>query len=200
VLSSFLNAIPRVPQVQVIGHGVVNDHEGIPKLELKHGDHRSFHKTQIPPEEGVWQGKIPTRFFRWHTDAAFYRYDPPKVTTLYAIKVPKGPSQIVRYDDGTRDELEVPLGTTAFASGRVMFELLPPAWKSFAVRARARYAPRPFEWIVNAKARSTGLGLVSEGLETPLCKLSEWNEEDRKTYPFVSWWRPSQNIMIQPTS
>lgn len=36
----------------------------------------------------------------------------PKATTLYALNVPQGPAQIVRYDDGTGDELPVPLGTT----------------------------------------------------------------------------------------
>ena len=40
----------------------------------------------------------------------FYR---PRVTTLYGLTVPKGRRQTVRYDDGTGEELNVPLGTTA---------------------------------------------------------------------------------------
>ena len=40
----------------------------------------------------------------------------PKVTTLYGIKVPAGAPQVLRYDDGTGEELSVPLGTTACAS------------------------------------------------------------------------------------
>jgi hypothetical protein len=51
-----------------------------------------------------------------HIDAALYDLNPPKVTTLYAHSVPAGDKQIVRYDDGTGDELEVPLGTTACIS------------------------------------------------------------------------------------
>lgn len=48
-----------------------------------------------------------------HIDAALYDLNPPKATTLYALSVPSGPTQICRYDDGTGDELPVPLGTTA---------------------------------------------------------------------------------------
>jgi hypothetical protein len=42
----------------------------------------------------------------------FFTYS-PKVTTLYGLMVPEGEPQIVRYDDGTGEELLVPLGTTA---------------------------------------------------------------------------------------
>jgi hypothetical protein len=48
-----------------------------------------------------------------HIDAALYDLSPPKVTTLYAIKAPTGDHQTLRYDDGTGDELSVPLCTTA---------------------------------------------------------------------------------------
>ena len=48
-----------------------------------------------------------------HIDAALYGLSPPKVTTLYAVKVPGGEPQVCRYDDGTGDELKVPLGGTA---------------------------------------------------------------------------------------
>lgn len=45
----------------------------------------------------------------WIVINVIYR---PKATTLYALNVPQGPPQVVRYDDGTGDELPVPLGTT----------------------------------------------------------------------------------------
>ncbi len=126
-----------------------------------------------------------TRFFRWHMDAALYDLDPPKVTALYGIRVPKGLNQLVRYDDGSDDELEVPLGTTAFVSGKVMFDILPPEMKSIAVRAKAKYAPKPFEWMKDAHAVETGLGVESEGLEMSLDEL-DWDKEKIKIYPFVS--------------
>ncbi|KAJ7571991.1 taurine catabolism dioxygenase TauD, TfdA family-domain-containing protein [Mycena floridula] len=134
ILHPYLKSIPRVPQVQLIGHGTVLNHEGIPEATLKHAHHTSFHKTRVSledEEQGV------TRFFRWHMDAALYDLAPPKVTTLYGIRVPQGPRQVVRYDDGSGDELSVSLGTTAFVSGRNMFEILPAELKSLAVRARA---------------------------------------------------------------
>ena len=31
-----------------------------------------------------------TRFFRWHIDAALYNLNPPLVTSLLAVQVPKG--------------------------------------------------------------------------------------------------------------
>lgn len=57
-----------------------------------------------------------TRFYRWHIDAALYNLSPPKVTSLYAVSVPKGEQQTCRYDDGTGDEVKVPLGGTACKS------------------------------------------------------------------------------------
>jgi hypothetical protein len=54
-----------------------------------------------------------------HIDAALYGLSPPKVTTLYAVKVPPGEPQVCRYDDGTGDELKVPLGGTACKSSFV---------------------------------------------------------------------------------
>lgn len=118
-------------------------------------------------------------------DAALYELSPPKATALYAVRVPEGPTQTVRYDDGSGDELRVTLGTTAFASGKVMFDILPKELKSLAVRARVRYAPHPFECMAAAKGVSTGLGLESEGLEEPLDTLTSWDEEKIKVYPLV---------------
>lgn len=167
----------------MIGHGTVHDHEGLEEITLKHGRHPEFHKTRIPEED---EAKGFTRFFRWHMDAALYDLCPPKVTALYGIKVPKGPLQTVRYDDGTGDELIVSLGTTAFVSGKTMFEILPRKFKSVAVRARARYAPHPFQWMRRWKAASTGLAMVTEGSEfASFNELPPWDEDKIKIYPFV---------------
>ncbi|KAG7451825.1 Clavaminate synthase-like protein [Guyanagaster necrorhizus] len=185
ILHSYLKTIPRVPQVQLIGNGIVRDHEGIPEAVLKHAHHSSFHKTRVSDED---EARGVTRFFRWHMDAALYDLDPPKVTALYGIRVPKGPNQVVRYDDRSGDELVVPLGTTAFVSGKVMFDILPPEMKSVAVRAKAKYAPKPFEWMKEARAVETGLGLESEGYEKSMEEL-DWDKEKIKIYPFL-WKNP----------
>jgi hypothetical protein len=115
-----------------------------------------------------------------------YDLSPPKVTTLYGITVPQGPEQIVRYDDGTGDELKVPLGTTAFVNGKTMFDILPKELKSVAVRAKVKYAPHPYVWMAPAHALPTGLGILSEGHELPLNELPAWEESKLKVLPVVS--------------
>ena len=91
-----------------------------------------------------------------------------------------------RYDDGTGDELPVPLGTTAFVSGRTMFDILPQELKSLAVRSRVKYAPHPYVWMAPAHAKSTGLGIEAEGLEMSLEELPPWEESKIKVLPVVS--------------
>lgn len=168
--------------MQLIGNGVVYNHEGLAEAKLKHPSHTTFHKTRVSPED---EEKGYTRFYRWHIDAALYDLSPPKVTTLYGVTVPKGDRQRVRYDDGTGDELEVPLGTTAFVDGRNMFNILPPELKSVAVRTRVRYAPHPYVWMAPAHALSTGLGIMSEGLEMSYDELPPWEESKIKVLPMV---------------
>ena len=168
--------------MQLIGNGTVYNHEGLAEAKLKHPNHTTFHKTRVSVEDGE---KGFTRFYRWHIDAALYDLNPPRVTTLYGITVPQGPTQICRYDDGTGDELPVPLGTTAFVSGKTMFNILPPEYKSLAVRSRAKYAPHPYVWMGPAHALSTGLGIETEGLELPLNELAHWEEEKIKVFPLV---------------
>ena len=179
----YLKGIPRVPQVQLIGNGTVTEHEGFVTATLKHPSHITFHKTRVSEED---EAKGYTRFCRWHMDAALYEYNPPRVTTLYGITVPKGDRQTVRYDDGTDDELSVPLATTAFVSGKTMFEILSPELKSLAVRTSVRYAPHPYVWMATARAMPTGLGLESEGLELPTGDLPDWEESKIQTLPVVS--------------
>ncbi|KAF9069345.1 hypothetical protein BDP27DRAFT_1392392 [Rhodocollybia butyracea] len=179
ILHPDLKTIPRVPQVQLIGNGTVYNHEGLAEAMLKHPSHTTFHKTRVSPED---EANGITRFYRWHIDAAL-------VTTLYGINVPTGDRQLCRYDDGTGDELDVSLGTTAFVSGKTMFDMLPKDLKSLAVRSKVRYAPHPYVWMAPAHAMSTGLGIESEGLELPLDELPPWEEERRKDLP-VTWKNP----------
>ena len=179
----YLKAIPRVPQVQLIGNGTLTDHEGLATATLKHPSHTTFHKTRVSEKDEA-QGY--TRFCRWHIDAALYEYNPPRVTTLYGITAPKGDRQTIRYDDGTGDELSVPLAPTAFVSGKTMFDILPPEFKSLAVRTSVRYAPHPYIWMAPARALPTGLGIESEGLELPTGELPDWEESKIKAFPMVS--------------
>ncbi|TIA89688.1 hypothetical protein E3P99_01936 [Wallemia hederae] len=183
ILHPDLKTIPRIPTVQVIGNGTVHDYQGLEEAKLKHPHHKTFHKTAVSEED---ESSGVTRFYRWHIDAALYDLDPPKVTTLYAVRVPQGPKQTLRYDDGTGDTLQVPLGSTAFVSGKNMFEILPDKYKSLAVRSEVVYAPHPYVWMSKAKARSTALGLETEGLELTSDELPPVEDAKIKTYP-VLW-------------
>jgi xanthine dioxygenase len=186
VLVQDLVSIPEWPQVKLLGHGRVDDHEGLPAVELHHPSHRGFHHTPLTDDQEA-QGL--TRFYRWHIDAALYELHPPKVTTLLAIKVPEARRQTVLYDDGSGDTLDVPLGTTAFVSGVKAFELLSPTQRAWVMKTKARYAPHPYVWIRNARARSNGLGLVSEGRELSREELPPFDESKITTLPLV-WKNP----------
>lgn len=185
ILHPDLKTIPHQPQVQVIGNGFVPEFEGLKDIRLRHPHHRTFHATTIPDEDDL----DFTRFYRWHIDAALYGLAPPVVTTLLAVKVPGGRRQICRYDDGTGDELEVPLGTTAFSSGASTYDLLSDEDKEFARTTKVEYAPHPYIWMSGAKSRSDGLGMISEGLEIPLDSLPEIEPEKIQVLP-LCWRNP----------
>ncbi|KAI1374513.1 Clavaminate synthase-like protein [Hypoxylon crocopeplum] len=185
ILHPDLKTIPTQPQVQVIGNGFVAEYEGLKNIQLKHPHHKTFHATTIPADEDL----DFTRFYRWHIDAALYGLAPPVATTLLAVKVPNGRRQTCRYDDGTDDELEVPLGTTAFVSGYSMYDLLSEADKEFARTTKVEYAPHPYIWISKAKSRSDGLGIVSQGLEIPMDDLPPIEEDKIQVLP-LCWRNP----------
>jgi alpha-ketoglutarate-dependent taurine dioxygenase len=186
VLMQDLVSIPDFPQVKLLGNGRVQNHEGIADVMLQHPSHRSFHLTPLSDEQ---MADGLTRFYRWHMDAALYELHPPKVTTLLAIQVPEPREQTVLYDDGSGDTLRVQLGTTAFVSGAKAYETLGPAQREFALRTSARYAPHPYVWMRKARARSNGLGLVSEGRELRRDELPPYEEEKITTLPLV-WQNP----------
>jgi xanthine dioxygenase len=185
ILHPDLKTIPHQPQVQVIGNGFVKSFEGLENIQLKHPHHKTFHKTHVPDEEDE---KV-TRFYRWHIDAALYDLNPPRVTTLMAVKVPRGEPQTLRYDDGTGDEMQVPLGTTAFASGYTMYDILSEEDKEFARTTKVQYAPHPYIWMAPAKSMSTGLGLCSDGVELKEHELPPVDQSKIKILP-MCWKNP----------
>ena len=185
ILHPDLKTIPHQPQVQVIGNGFVKSYEGLENIKLKHPHHKTFHKTAIPQEDDL----DCTRFYRWHIDAALYDLKPPRVTSLLAVSVPAGRRQTLCYDDGTGDELDVPLGTTAFVSGYNMYNLLSEDQKRFVRGSKIEYAPHPYIWMSPAKSRSDGLGLVSDGLELPKDQLPPIEEEKILVLP-MCWKNP----------
>jgi alpha-ketoglutarate-dependent taurine dioxygenase len=198
VLHPDLKTIPHQPQVQVIGNGKYESYEGLENFTLKHPHHKTFHQTPIPEKDDL----EATRFYRWHIDAALYGLNAPKVTSLLAVKVPAGRTQTLRYDDGTGDEMTVPLGTTAFVSGETMYDLLSPEDQLLARTSFVEYAPHPYIWMSGAKSRSDGLGMISEGLEIPLDNLPEIDESKIKILP-MCWKNPVSGklaLQIHPSA
>ncbi|KAK5194151.1 hypothetical protein LTR92_006491 [Exophiala xenobiotica] len=200
ILHPDLKTIPYQPEVQVIGNGFVPEYEGLTDIKLRHPHHRTFHKTVIPDELDLDY----TRFYRWHIDAVLYgKLNPPLVTSLLAVKVPKGRRQTLLYDDDSGDTLDVPLGTTAFVSGYKMFDNLSLEQKEFVLTSKIEYAPHPYVWISTTKSRSDGLGMVSEGKEVPLADLppTERDGSDIQILPMV--WRNPVNgrfaLQIHPS-
>ncbi|EXJ84214.1 hypothetical protein A1O3_04881 [Capronia epimyces CBS 606.96] len=197
VLHKDLTTIPHQPQVQVIGHGQIESYEGLTNLKLKHPHHRVFHKHPVPEADDFHK----THFYRWHIDSAMYDLDPPLVTSLLAIRVPTGRRQLCTYDDGTGDEMEVPLGTTAFFSGYQMYDLLSEKDKEFARTSQVEYAAHPYIWMANARSRSNGLGLYCDGLELADDQLPPVEPHKIKRYPMV-WKNPVTGqlaMMVYPT-
>lgn len=185
VLHPDLKTIPHQPQVQVIGNGFYEEYEGLRNFTLVHPHHKKFHKEAIPEEDDL----AATRFFRWHIDAALYALNPPKVTSLMAVKVPAGRTQVLRYDDGSGEEMNVPLGTTAFVSGQKMYDMLSEEDRELVRGAKVEYAPHPYIWMSPARSRSDGLGMISDDLELPLSDLPPINTADIKILP-MCWKNP----------
>ncbi|KAF6805334.1 alpha-ketoglutarate dependent xanthine dioxygenase [Colletotrichum musicola] len=185
ILHPDLKTIPHQPQVQVIGNGLVDEYEGLRNIRLRHPHHRTFHATAVPDDEDL----DFTRFYRWHIDAALYGLAPPVATTLLAVRVPGGRRQTLRYDDGSGEEMPVPLGTTAFVSGYAMYDRLSPADKDFVRTTKVEYAPHPYVWMSSARSRPDGLGLVSEGKEVPLSDLPPIEDDKIQILP-MCWRNP----------
>ena len=185
ILHPDLKTVPHQPEVQIIGNGFVPEYEGLKNIKLVHPHHRKFHKDPIPEADDLTH----TRFYRWHIDAALYDLNPPKVTTLMAVSVPKGRTQTLGYDDSTGDEMSVPLGTTAFVSGYRMYDILSEEDKDFVRTSRIEYAPHPYIWMIAAKSRSDGLGLISDNVELNASELPPIDPAKVQILPMV-WKNP----------
>lgn len=180
------------PQVQILGQGTFGSdepgNENGEAIHLTHPSHTLFHKNPLTEDEIKKEHK--TRFYRWHIDSALYDLSPPMVTTLLGIKVPPATqTQIIDYDDGSGDKLELTQGATCFVSGAAAFERLSEEEKEFALNTVVEYAPHPYIFISSAKANKDGLVMVSEGKEQSFDELPQWEEEKVKKLPMV-WTNP----------
>ena len=175
--------IPGQPQIQIIGNGPLRDYLGVESADLVHMHHSLYHVDKLSPGE---EAAGETRFYRWHIDSNFYETLPPLLTSLSSIIAPKGPPQTIHLEDGV---LEVPLGATAFISGRRAYQVLSEEDKQFVREAKAVYAPHPYIWMQHGHTTSDGLSLAPEGKELPLDQLPSWEQSKVKALP-LNWTNP----------
>ncbi|KAJ5093186.1 hypothetical protein N7456_009047, partial [Penicillium angulare] len=187
------SGIPSQPQVQIKGHGLIESFMGLQDIKLRHPHHSRTHRAAIPENKD----DTHTRFMRWHIDAALYDFNPPKVTTLMAVKVPKGRRQTILYDDGSGEELDASLATTAFISGQKMFNMLSFEDQEFVVTSKAEYAPHPYIWVKAAKMHPTGLSVYTEGREKSESELPPIDHSKIQILP-MAWKNPvTGNLSLQ---
>ncbi|GMG21311.1 unnamed protein product [Ambrosiozyma monospora] len=189
ILAKDGKCVPRRPEVMMVGNGTFEaGHEGMKEFKLEHPTHHTFHKKLLTEEE-MADGQ--TRFYRWHIDAALYELAPPVVTTLLGLIVPSTTEKQKILYEGSDEVKEVVKGATAFASGKIAFDLLSEEDKEFALNTTVVYAPHPYIYINNCKATSDGLTIESEEppKETPFDELPTWEESKVKRLPLV-WTNP----------
>jgi hypothetical protein len=73
-----------------------------------------------------------------------YDMEPPLITALRCLKLPKGPEQTIRWDDGSGKTMKTRPGLTAFYSCQQLYESLTPQQKAIADNSRVQYAPHPY--------------------------------------------------------
>ncbi|CCG83230.1 Putative dioxygenase C576.01c [Taphrina deformans PYCC 5710] len=177
--------VPHAPQVSIIGNGDFEDHFGTGELKLRHVEHTSFHHDPLPAAQ-IQAGE--TRFYRWHIDAPLYELQPAKVTMLYSFINPAADPQFISFENG--DRLDLAAGATCFFSGNKLWNLLSPEDQEWALNTTVQYAPKPYNFMMNCKASSDGLTIVSEGKETALAEMSfEWAKV--QSHPLV-WRNPGR--------
>lgn len=135
-------AVPSSPNVRMLGRYTVPvGHHGVTEpIELNSGSHKGFHNEVLTDEELL---RGDTRFQRWHIDSALYKTHPPRVTSLWAHTLPKGPELTARWDDGSGTTLKVQPGLTAFLDASQMYDRLSDADKQWVDHSSAEYAPSP---------------------------------------------------------
>jgi alpha-ketoglutarate-dependent taurine dioxygenase len=138
-----VHVIPEAPGVRLVGAGYQgDDHYGLKEVDFRTS---TIINTQADPpsQEDIDNGF--TRFGRWHIDCVMYDMERPMVTALRCLKLPQGPEQTIRWDDGSNTEMKTKPGTTAFYSCQQLYASLSPEQRAIADNSRVQYAPHPFQ-------------------------------------------------------
>lgn len=187
--------IPEEPGVLVLGKGEI-DHHGL-SVTLG-GDRGAYGKDR--GSQVLGGGAL-----QWHIDGTFYEYAPCHYTQMHCIEAPTGSGHWLSYDDETEDKLWCEAGSTAFASGRLAFDLLPPDSQQQCLHTKVHYASHPFETNYALGNSSNGLRAIDFAAEERFLQGEDFPGsaiDDRlaQVYPLV-WTCPVTNqhaLMPQP--
>ncbi len=147
--------IPEEPGVLVLGKGEIV-HYGL-NVTLG-GDRGAYGKDQ--GSQVLGGGAL-----QWHIDGTFYENAPCHYTQMRCIEAPTGSGHWLWYDDETEDKLWCEAGSTAFASGRVAYAMLPSDSQQRCLHTRVHYASRPFETTYELGNSSNGLRIIDHAAE-----------------------------------
>jgi len=187
--------IPDEPGVLVLGKGEI-DHYG---LRVMLGGARGAYGEENGSQ--VLGGGA----LQWHIDGPFYEFAPCNYTQMRCIEAPRGEAHWLPYEDGTGDRLWCAAGSTAFASGRIAFERLPPSEREYCLSTRVHYASNPFQASYTLGNSGNGLRLLdaeaerlfAHGVDVPGAAV---DDPLAQIYPLV-WTCPLtglQALMPQP--
>ena len=152
--------IPDEPGVLVLGKGDI-DHHGL-KVTLG-GDRGAYGKDQ--GSQVLGGGAL-----QWHIDGTFYGHAPCHYTQMRCIEAPNGSGHWLTYGDDADDRLWCEAGSTAFASGRIAYDLLARADQQTSLQTRVHYASCPFEANYALANSDNGLRAVDTQAELEYAK------------------------------
>ena len=147
--------VPDEPGVLVLGKGKIN-HYGL-KVTLG-GERGAYGKER--GSQVLGGGAL-----QWHIDGTFYDQDPCRYTQMRCIEAPSGEGHWVAYNDESGDRLWCEAGSTAFASGRLAFELMPEAQQQACLQSRVHYLSHPFQSSYTLGNSDNGLRAIDEAAE-----------------------------------
>jgi alpha-ketoglutarate-dependent taurine dioxygenase len=187
--------IPDEPGVLVLGKGEI-DHYG---LKVTLGGNRAAY-GESEGSQVLGGGAL-----QWHIDGAFYDVDPCLYTQMRCIEAPGGEGHWLHYGDGSDDKLWCAAGSTAFASGRLAFQLLDTESREFSLNTDVHYLGNPFQATYHLANTDNGLRAIDPVAEQQYAtgedEVAEPVDDRRaKIYPLV-WTCPvtgEKSLMPHP--
>ena len=187
--------IPDEPGVLVLGKGEI-DHHG---LQVTLGGERSAY--------GDDQGSqvLGGGALQWHIDGTFYGHAPCRYTQMRCVEAPSSSGHWLSYGESTQQRLWCPAGSTAFASGRIAFDLLSRSMKNDCFDTQVHYASHPFQSHYRLGNSNNGLRVVDPRAETLYASGTDFpgaaiDDPLAQVYPLVWTCRDTglQALMPQP--